>query len=537
MPQMTLSTPQSIDPVPASFNFASYVTAPHATRAAEHIALTMITGADIEQWTWAQIWARMCAWQDVLQNYDLRPGSRIVLALPNCPDIPALMLAAGALGLVPVVLSSQLREETLRDISRDCGAALRIDGTPHDAPQPHAAAFGGEGAAILRLADVETQLSNAEYNNKIPKYIESLANNPAYMVYTSGTTGAPRGVVHAHRAVWARRRMFDGWTGITAQDTVLHSGQLNWTYAMGIAIFDAWAVGARSIIYEGPRSAATWARLIREHSATIFAAVPSLYRQLCRDIPTLKEDTKSLRHALCAGEPLPIPLWKQWRAITHKPLYEALGMSECSTYISSGPDTPTRPGSPGRPQKGRRVAILPHPSKDTTPLPPNTVGMLAIHQSEPGLMLGYYDNPDANKKAMRGDWFLTGDLAALDESGYLQYHGRSDDTIISLGYRVGPAEVEAALIQHPDIREVAVAPYSPREDLTLVCAHLILEAHTAWSPALEADIRAFAQQHLAEYKQPKVYAVHMDFPRNRSGKVVRKKLRYADAIHRSASRS
>src|SRR5699024_3328657 len=138
-----------------------------------------------------------------------------------------------------------------------------------------------------------------------------------------------------------------------------------------------------------------------EHGATIFAGVPSLYRQICRDIPTLKEDTQSLRHGLCAGEPLPIPLWEQWRDITGKALYEALGMSECSTYISSGPATPTLPGSPGRPQKGRRVAILDETSEDPTLLAPNRVGMLAIHRSDPGLMLEYYNNDVATQKAMR----------------------------------------------------------------------------------------------------------------------------------------
>lgn len=486
----------------------------------------MIDGAQVQHWAWRDLWRRMAGWQQFFERYVLTAGDRIVLCFPNSPDIPCAMLAAIARGWVPVVLSAQLSDEEIDHITGHCGASLRIDDSarvPHDRAS---SAFEGGSVAHVALSHAQKWIDDAAEDDQIPNYIQSLADDPAYMVYTSGTTGSPRGVLHAHRAVWARRMMIDGWTGIRSDDTILHSGQLNWTYAMGIAIFDAWAQGARSIIYEGPRNAELWARLLREHKATIFAAVPSLYRQLCRDVGNLEEATKTLRHGLCAGEPLPIPLWKKWCERTQKPLYEALGMSECSTYISSGPDTPTQPGSPGRPQAGRRVGILDLDQKTPVLLPANQVGMLAIHESDPGLMLRYFNAEDATQKAFHGDWFLTGDLAAFDDAGYLHYHGRHDDTIISLGYRVGPAEVEAALIQHPQIREVAVNAHSPREDLTLVCAHVVLQDGAEWTEALEASVRDFLQPRLAAYKQPRLYAVHEQLPRNRSGKVLRRQLRY-----------
>lgn len=529
---------------PNAFNFARYVTAPGPSRPADAVALTMIEGTTHHDWTWADIWGRMAGWQRVLDTYALPPEARVAICLPNCVDIPALMLAAGAIGLIPVVLSPQLSAQELAFITSHCGASLRIGG-PRTAEAQTIEAKADEGTRYLAPQDVEHTLRAAQQSGELPRYADTSSETPGYMVYTSGTTGQPRGVLHAHRAVWARTMMFDGWTGIRADDTVLHSGQLNWTYAMGLAIFDAWAVGARSIIYEGTRNAGVWGRLIKETRATIFAAVPGLYRQMVRDIPDLKNATHSLRHALCAGEPLPIPLWQEWTDITHKPLYEALGMSECSTYVSSGPQTPTRPGSPGRPQDGRRVAILPHApnaaeddeiddgarstsksDRDTsvTPLPAGQEGMLSIHQSDPGLMLEYYRNPEATRAAYRGPWFLTGDLASMDSDGYLHYRGRSDDTIIALGYRIGPTEVEAVLSKHPAVSEVAVTGYSPREGLVLVCAHLVLTKGAAWNDDCERSIRALAAQDLAEYKQPRVYKVHDALPRNSSGKILRRAL-------------
>lgn len=517
----------------AAFNCAHYLTAPSNVRIPEAVALTMITPDGKENWTWKQILGRMHGWQTILSDHALTRGDRIVICLPNCPDIPALMLAAIASGYVPVVLSPQLRDEELDFITRHCEASMRIDAS--DCPTHDRIASARVEGNVLKLSlpQVIHRLEYARFSGEHPTYVETAFNDPAYMVYTSGTTGKPRGVVHAHRAVWARKMMFRGWTGIQTGDTVLHSGQLNWTYAMGIAIFDAWVQGARSIIYEGPRSAARWATLIRENRATIFAAVPSLYRQLCRDVPTLDEDTQSLRHALCAGEPLPASLWERWRDITHKPLYEALGMSECSTYISSGPDSPTRPGSPGRPQQGRRVAILEADSSSTVPCPPHRAGILSIHRDEVGLMLEYYNNTESQQKSWRGDWFLTGDLAAFDEDGYLHYHGRSDDTIITLGYRVGPTEIEAVLIQHASVREIAVNAYTPREGVVLICAHVVLNEGWTWNQVTEDALRALCAEHLAEYKRPHVYAVQSALPRNRSGKVLRKQLRYDTRLNAS----
>lgn len=515
---MTIPTPDTVRSVPPDFNLAHYVAAPSELRRAEAIALTMVQGHERTDWTWRAIWSRMAAWQQLLAKYSLKRGDRIVLFLPNCVDVPALMLAASALGFVPVVLSPQLSASELAYIVTHSRAALRIGG-----PLIESLAH----VAHIRPTDLEDALQAASSPSAMPEFVELANDAPGYMVYTSGTTGTPRGVLHAHRAVWARRMMVDGWTGIGADDIIVHAGQLNWTYAMGIAIFDAWALGARSVIYEGPRNARRWAELLEDEEATIFAAVPGLYRQLVRDIDDLRTATRTLRHGLCAGEPLPATLWEEWTSRTGKPLYEALGMSECSTYVSSGPSSPTLPGSPGRPQRGRRIAILPVDTGEE-PLPAEQSGMLAIHSSEPGLMLGYFDDEAATAAAFRGPWFLTGDIASVDLEGYLHFEGRNDDTINALGYRVGPAEVEAVLSRHPAVSEVAVTGYSPRPGVVLVCAHLVLRDGFIWDEATRASVEALSALELAAYKQPRLYRVHPTLPRNRAGKILRRALRDAE---------
>lgn len=506
-----MSQPSS---TPEFFNLAEYVIGPGPLRPDDQIALTMLEEESVTHWTWYRVRKRVAAWQTVLHNHGINKGDRIVLFLANRVDVPALLLASAAHGIISVVLSPQLSTGELEYIVQHSGAALCITEDPR---------IKTLSCALLRPSAVDD--IDLPPNDE-PTFHHMVADTPGYMVYTSGTTGHPRGVLHAHRAVRARQPMFEGWTGITRDDIVLHAGQLNWTYAMGIAVFDAWCVGARSIIYEGPRNAQRWAQLFETHQPTIFAAVPGIYRQLLRDVPQLQERTASLRHALCAGEALPATLWHSWRQTTGKELYEALGMSECSTYISSGPATPTRPGSPGRPQAGRHVAILPLEDKTSLDaVPDQSVGMLAIHRDEPGLMLEYFNAPDAMAQAFRGPWFLTGDLAAFDEDGYLHFFGRSDDTINALGYRVGPVEVESVLSRHPSVQEAAVAASTVREGVTLICAHLVLRPSYDWSDALEASLRTHCSEHLAAYKCPQLYRVYEALPRNRSGKVLRRALR------------
>ena len=344
------------------------------------------------------------------------------------------------------------------------------------------------------------------------------ADDPAFLIYTSGTSGRPRGVLHAQRSAHARRMLWDGWYGLSAADTVLHAGAFNWTYTLGAGLTDPWAAGASTLIYAGPRDPHVWPALIERHGATIFAAVPGVYRQMLRGAGDLSGALGPLRHGLTAGARMPEALAAEGREATGLPVHEALGMSEVSTYISSSPSVPPRPGTSGRPQKGRRVAIL--PDEGDRPLPVGEPGLLAVSRRDPGLMLGYWHDPAATAAAMRGEWFLTGDRAAMDADGYITYHGRADEVMNALGYRVAPQEVEEAMARHPGVAEIAVAELPVRGDLTLIAAFVVPRGD--WPG--DASLAAHAGATLAPYKAPKLWIPVKALPRTPNGKLLRRSL-------------
>ncbi len=246
-----------------------------------------------------------------------------------------------------------------------------------------------------------------------------------------------------------------------------------------------------------------WPRLIAQTGATLFAAVPGLYRQILKYAQPTPSDLGALRHGLMAGETPPPGLFEDWKARTGREIYEALGMSEISTYISTGPSVPRKPGTIGKPQPGRRVAIL-GLDGGTAPLGANEEGLLAVHRSDPGLMLGYWNRPDEEADVIRGDWFVGGDIASLDGDGYVSHHGRANDLMKALGYRVSPLEVEAVLLQHPAIAEVACTEARVRDDVSVIAAFIV--PHAGVAPTA-AEIESFAAERLADYKRPRAIAL------------------------------
>ena len=317
--------------------------------------------------------------------------------------------------------------------------------------------------------------------------------------------------------------MREGWQGFQPGDVTLHAGTLNWSYTLGVGLMDAWAAGAHAVLFGGTYEAAGWQRLVARLGVTIFVAVPTVYRQLLKYGTPEDGSLASLRHALCAGEALSPSLLAEWRERAGTELYEALGMTELSTYISSGPVTPVRPGSPGRPQPGRRMAILPEEG-GTEPLPAGEVGLLAVHRSDPGLMLGYWRRPEEEAQVFRGEWFTGGDLAELDADGYVWFRGRADDVMKSFGYRLSPVEIEAALSSCEGVSEVAVVAVALDESKTLVTACVVRGADTAGEALTFERLSEHAAEHLADYKQPHQYRFLDALPRTRNGKLQRREL-------------
>lgn len=472
-------------------------------------------GADgslsIAEWNFQELRAAVLAVAAGLRDFDR--GERVLVRLEHGPEFAFVFFGAVAAGLVPVPVSPRLSMREVQFLVEHARPALVCSDPALPLP---------EVLPVLNKTFLELKR-----DAPLSAHADTRANDPAFLIYTSGTTGEPKGVLHAHRSILGRRPIAGpGWIDLRRDDRLLHAGQLNWTYSLGVGLMDSWAAGATAILVRsagGSPAPDVWPRLIQELDASLFAAVPSLYRRILKygDMKLVRDSR--LRHGLTAGEALSPELYAAWKESTRRELYEALGMSEVSTYISSGPAVAVRPGMPGRPQPGRRVTIQ---AADES-----GAGLLAVHRSDPGLMLGYWRGPgQAPELPLRdGEWFCGGDRASFDPDGYVHYHGRADDVMNAFGYRVAPLEVERALLQCELIAEVAVREVRVR-DLSMIGAFVVPsdDARAGRSTAqldavdrarLEEEILAFARENLADYKCPRVLRFLDALPRTANGKV------------------
>lgn len=486
---------------PAVFNMAAHVLA-HAERLSDKAALQILSPTGAERWSYGRLAAAVRGAGTGYLRAGLTPGDRVLLRLGNTPEFPVAFLGAIAVGLVPVPTAAQLTAEEITKMAAQIAPA---------------AVVAGEGVALPE--NVAKVLSESELRRfeTLPAcdYQMGSPDRLGYIVFTSGTSGQARAVAHAHRAIWARRLMHAGWYGIGAEDRLLHAGAFNWTYTLGTGLMDPWSVGATALIPAAGVDPGALPLLLRRFDATIFAGVPGVYRQMLKQHSTL--DLPKLRHGLSAGEALPARTRSHWNAATGKAIYEALGMSECSTFISGCPANPAPEGTMGWPQPGRHIAVL---GTDNQPVARGVTGELVVHRSDPGLFLTYYRAEDEARAKFTedGEWFRTGDMVQMTDAGAIAYQGRDDDMMNAGGFRVSPLEVEAAMAACPGAGEVAAVEIRVSEEASIIA---LAFTGTASPEAMAAHAHA----HLARYKQPRICR-HFDvLPHNRNGKIDRKSLR------------
>ncbi len=495
-----------------SFNLAWHCLGRHAETRGGKTALVIADGADaLRSWTYAELDAMVRRLAGGLLESGLDKGDRVLIRAANDIDFVLAFFAVIAIGCVAQPASLMLTVEEALALAADSGASAVFLG---DADPKEGALF-----AHLRVFDRQ-ETSRLAAEAAPADYAPTEPDDPAYLVFTSGSTAEPKGVLHAHRVAIGRKPMHRDWLGLSEDDIVLHAGAINWTYTLGVGVLDPFAQGATGALYAGERDPAIWPILMERTRATIFAAVPSVYRQILKYGDPSAHDLSRLRHGVSAGEALAPDQIAHWREATGTWLYEALGMSEISTYVSCRPRETIRPGSPGRPQTGRRVAILPVEG-GTEPLPAGEIGLLAVHRSDPGLMLGYWNRPAEEAAAFRGAWFIGGDLAESDADGFIWHRGRNDDIMNAFGYRVSPLEVEKVLISHPDVADVAVAERKVAEDVSVIAAFVVPKPDRAPD---EAALIAHCAKHLAAYKRPRRVVFLREIARTANGKLSRSKL-------------
>lgn len=531
--------------VPEYFNIGVACTDKHLGSAAEN-SVAMIVEDDklgTSQASFGELAVRTSRFAQLLRNLGVEVGDRVLIRLPNSLDYPTAFLGAMKRGAIAVPTSTLLTAEEVLYLAKDSGATVLVTDklawqTLRDQlqglPALRYVLLCGQGetepVAGLQVLGLDTALQaittwDAPHQTK--------ADDPAYLVYTSGTTGYPKGVLHAHRALIGREPASKYWFDFSQNgDRIMHSGKFNWTYVLGSGLMDPLYLGKTVIVHEGKNDANTWPRLIAKHGATIFVGVPTIYRQILQKTTYSQKDTPSLRYCMSAGEHLSDEVLEQWRTRFGIDIYEAVGMSEFSYYLCETKSRPIRPGSAGFPQPGHDIQLL-----DPETLQPVTVGeegVISVPDSDPGLFLHYWNLPEETAKLKRDGWFFTGDYARFDEDGYLWFLGRKDDIIKSFGFRVSPYEIERVLKSHPAVADCAAVGEEIDKDKVLVVAYIILQPD---SNVTADELLAFGKQHLAPYKAPKVIYFTRQLPSTKNGKILRREVNPSIALSRSGALS
>ena len=473
---------------------------------------------------------QMC---NFLTGLGFEPRDRVLVCLKNSLAYPISFFGAIKAGIIAVPTSTLLSGSEVKYLAEDSQAsAIVLSATMYDNLLPYlenhdnlktiivAGIDSTEGLNIPKDMNVYSLSEILKNTDTKANHYKSKSGEPAYLVYTSGTTGYPKGVLHSHRSLVGRTPATEYWFNFQENDRIMHSGKFNWTYVLGSALMDPLYNGHTVIAYEGANDAGTWINLIKKHQCTIFIGVPTIYRQIIQKTEFTADDCPSLRYCMSAGEHLSDEMIGLWRDRFKQDIYEAIGMSECSYYISHSINNPIRPGSAGFVQPGHTVKLL---NPDTLKeVEDGEEGMICIGEDDPGLFLEYWQLEEETSEAKHDGFFFTGDYAKKDEDGYIWFIGRKDDIINTFGFRVSPHEIERVVKTHPLVADCVAFGLEIGKDKVLVAIAVI--GHEELSKEQEAEVLAFSQANLAKYKAPKTIFAMTDYPRTKNGKVLRKQL-------------
>ncbi len=539
--------------IPSHFNIGVACTDKHlGTPQADNIAMIVEDDAlGTSQITFTELAHKTDQFAQLLRNLNVKVGDRVLIRLPNSLDYPIAFLGAMKMGAISVPTSTLLTAEEVAYLAKDSGATVLVtDATAWYAMEPQLVAdlksmpnlkhvllsqtTDTQPHAHLNVLGLENSLA---VTHKLDQSHRTQTEDPAYLVYTSGTTGYPKGVLHAHRALLGRQPAAQYWfnyadsadaTGNNKPDRIMHSGKFNWTYVLGTGLMDPLYLGKTVIVHEGKNDAQKWLDLIQKHQATIFIGVPTIYRQLLQKTTAGQAELPSMRHYMSAGEHLSDEVLTQWHARFGLNIYEAVGMSEFSYYLSQSQFRPIRPGSAGFPQPGHKIELLNPETLEAVAV--GEEGMISVPLNDPGVFLNYWNLAEETAKYKHDGYFFTGDYAKYDADGYIWFLGRKDDIIKSFGYRVSPYEIERVYKGHPDVADCAAVGEEIEKDKLLVVIYVILKPDAATNPD---DLLAFGKQHLAAYKTPKTVYLAKDFPRTKNGKILRKDISPNIAVAKS----
>ncbi len=356
-----------------------------------------------------------------------------------------------------------------------------------------------------------------------PLSVDVRPDDMAFLSYTSGTTGGPKGVIHTYR--WPFEHLKSAgtyWFDAEPRDLAWATAGPGWAKWVWSPFVSVLGNGATGFVYTGRFDPETYLRLMQDYRVTLLCATPTEYRLMAK-VPRLDQYRLTLRSATSAGEPLNREVIETFRRQFGVTVRDGYGQTESTLLAGTLKNMPARPGSMGKPFPGAPVTVV---TPDGRPAAPGVIGDIAVHKNHPALFHGYLNDPERTRTSFRGDWYITGDQGRLDEDGYIWFEGRSDDIIISAGYTIGPFEVEDALVKHPKVAECAAVASPDPERGHIVKAFVILRnPDDASDPQLTHELQEFVKRTTAPYKYPRAIEYVTSLPKTASGKIRRVELR------------
>ena len=511
-----------------TFNFGRDVVDAIAHSEPGKLALIWCDQSGREQrFTFGDISRRSSQLAAFLTAEGIRRGDRVLVMLPRLPHWQIAMVGCLKLGAVPIPCIEML---TARDVRYRVGKAQAVAAITTTTSTDK---FADSTGLRVRMAvggapgwqDFDRAL-DAQPTDFV--CADTGIEDAAVIYFTSGSTGLPKGVTHASRALYCWRGSARDWLDLGRDDLMWCTADTGWSKAGTSILFGPWSQGAAVLFYDGRFDAAERLRLIAHYGVTVFCGAATEFRHLVNE-DLQGVDLGRLRLAVSAGESVNPEITRRWQELTGIALREAYGQTETLMTVGNAVGQPTREGSMGRPLCGCRVAVL---DPEGRPMPPGERGQLALALPNPQLMLGYWAEPERTARAFSSHegvkYFLTGDLAHMDEEGYLYYDGRVDDIIGSAGYRIGPIEVENALQEHPAVTECAVIGSPDAERGEIVKAFVVLRNGFAPSEALKLELQEHVKQATAPYKYPRALGFTTELPQSAAGQRLRRVLRDAE---------
>ncbi len=510
--------------IPETFNFAQDVVYQRARLNPDAVAtLALDATGRATPWTFSRIATRSRHLAAFLASAGLKRGERVLLLMDRTPDWQIAMTGCLHIGVIPVPCVTQVSADELSYRLKQSGATGVI------CEQKFTDRFvdvNRHGLVCISRGSTANWIDfEAVVNQTGPEVPLAVmrAEDPALMYFTSGSSGLPKAVVHAARSVFLRGKQPWRQLGVHEHDIIWTTSDTGWTRAASCLLFGAWSNGAVSILHESPPEPPARLDILAQYGVTIFGAVTTELRLIIANAQ--QRPLPQLRWTLSAGEVMTAEMAHRWKEFSGCSLLVGYGQSETTTATLTDPDKAPQNGMIGHSLSGNIVTIV---NAEGVECAPNERGDIAFSIQDPGLMLGYWNAGAIQMPLRNKQWHIAGDVGYRDEEGALYFVGRDDDIISSSGYRIGPTEVENALMQHPSIAECAVVSSPDAVRGEVVKAFVVLKEGMQQDVALASELQDFVKQTIAPYKYPRKIEFVKTLPRTMSGKISRRLLRESE---------